>query len=212
MYAAILAYFEKNAADYAMSLLQHIRLSAIAVACATVIGVPLGLLGARSKLLHRVLTEFFGLLRIIPSLAILVICIPLIGVGALPAGVALTILAIPPILINTAAGFSSVPYSVKETAIGMGMGPGLVFYKVELPLAAPLILTGLRTASVEVIASATLAAYIGGGGLGTIIFTGLGLYRMDLLIIGGLSVAALSLAVDLLFYLMERLSTRHQRV
>ena len=212
MYADVVAYMQKNTADYAMSVLQHIRISALSVALALLIAVPLGFLGSRNKKLNRVFNEGFGLLRIVPSLAILVICIPLIGVGVLPAIAALTILAIPPILINTAVGFSSVSESVIETAVGMGMHPGMILTQIELPLAFPLILTGIRTAAVEVIASATLAAYIGGGGLGTIIFTGLGLYRMDLLVIGGFSVAALSLLADLLFHAVERLTTRYQRI
>jgi len=87
----------------------------------------------------------------------------------------------------------------------------MIFFRVKLPLALPLILTGIRTGMVEIIASATLAAYIGAGGLGQIIFTGLGLYRMDLLLIGGVSVAALSLLADLLLSVLETISSRHVR-
>lgn len=212
MYADIVSYMQNYISDYAMSVLAHIRISALSVTLAILIAVPLGLLGSRNQRLNQIFNEGFGLLRIVPSLAILVVCIPLIGVGVLPAVVALTILAIPPILINTAVGFSSINESVIETAFGMGMHPGMILMRIELPLAFPLILAGIRTAAVEVIASATLAAYIGGGGLGTIIFTGLGLYRMDLLVIGGFSVAALSLLADLLLHALERLATRYQRI
>jgi len=212
MYADIVSYMQNYISDYAMSVLAHIRISALSVTLAILIAVPLGLLGSRNQRLNRIFNEGFGLLRIVPSLAILVVCIPLIGVGVLPAVVALTILAIPPILISTAVGFSSVNESVIENAVGMGMHPSMILMRIELPLAFPLILAGIRTAAVEVIASATLAAYIGGGGLGTIIFTGLGLYRVDLLVIGGFSVATLSLLADLLLNALERLATRYQRI
>lgn len=205
-------YLAANAHQYLKSVLDHLQISMIAVLSAILIAVPLGIVGSRSRRLHIALTEFFSLLRIIPSLAILFICIPLMGTGILPATVALTILAIPPILINTALSFHSISTAILETATGMGMGSWERFWDVEFPLALPLILTGVRTAAIEVIASATLAAYIGGGGLGEIIFTGLGLYRVDLLVIGGASVALLSLAADFLFFLLQRCITRYQRV
>jgi osmoprotectant transport system permease protein len=176
-----------------------------------VIGVPLGILSSRSQRFYNLSSGFFGFLRVIPSLAILFICIPIFGVGTLPAVIALTVLAISPIMINTAVGFRNISESVIETAVGMGMNKSRMFFKIKLPLALPLILNGIRTATVEVIASATLAAYIGAGGLGILIFTGLGLYRTDLLLIGGLSVAVLSLTADLLLYLVEHIATRYQR-
>ena len=122
----------------------------------------------------------------------------------LPAVVALTVLAIPPILINTALGFRSVPDDVLEAARGMGMDERSVFFKIKVPLAFPVSFAGVRTAASEVVASATLAAYIGAGGLGQIIFTGLGLMRTDLLVIGGASVAALSLLVGMLLSAIDR--------
>ncbi|HBF38119.1 MAG TPA: glycine/betaine ABC transporter [Firmicutes bacterium] len=209
---ALQNYLFTHSAEYLTAVLTHLQISALAVLIAILIAVPLGIAGSHSKQVQWFLTEFFSLLRIIPSLAILFVCIPLLGTGVLPATVALTILAIPPILINTVLSLQNIPDAVLETATGMGMGRWGRFFEVELPLALPLILTGIRTATIEVIASATLAAYIGGGGLGEIIFTGLGLYRMDLLIIGGASVAVLSLSADLLFFLVQQWITRYQRV
>ncbi len=209
---ALQSYLASHSDEYLKAVLAHIQISLWSVLIAMVIAIPLGIVGFRLKRMQWIFTEFFGLLRIIPSLAILFVCIPLMGTGVLPAAVALTILAIPPILINTVISFQNIPASVIETATGMGMSRLGRFFEVELPLATPLILTGVRTAAIEVIASATLAAYIGGGGLGEIIFTGLGLYRTDLLIIGGASVALLSLAADLGFFLIQRWITRYQRV
>ena len=104
-------------------------------------------------------------IRVIPSLAILVIMLPLIGTGFWPALVALTVLACPPILINTFLGFRGIDPAILESATGMGMSQKAVLRKIEVPLAMPLMITGAKTSSVEVLASASLAAFIGGGGL-----------------------------------------------
>ena len=127
------------------------------------------------------------------------------GTGVRPAMTALVLLAVPPILMNTAAGFSEVPAFMLETAEGLGMTERQMFWKVKVPLAMPMILTGMRTAAIEIIASATIAAKIGAGGLGGIILTGLGLNRTDLLLIGGISVALLSLAAGMVFRLLMKL-------
>jgi osmoprotectant transport system permease protein len=150
-------------------------------------------------------TGVFSTLRIIPSLAILFLCVSLLGgVGLWPTVFALTLLAIPPILINTTLAFAGIDPAVLETARGMGMSAARTFFQVKVPLAAPLFVAGFKTATVEVIASATLGAYIGAGGLGTIIFTGLGLQRSDILIVGGVLVAALSLVSGSLITLTEK--------
>jgi ABC-type proline/glycine betaine transport systems, permease component len=211
MYEEIVAYFQQYSGSYAMSVLQHLKISGLAVLVAMLIGIPLGVYSSYHSKLYNLFSTFFGLLSVIPSLAVLFICIPIFGVGVLPATIALTFLAIPPILINTAVGFKNIPDSVLETAVGMGMSGTHTFFKIRVPLSMPMVLTGVRTAAVEVIASATLASYIGAGGLGDLIFTGLGLYRMDLLFIGGFSVAALSLLVDLILSLVERSITAYRR-
>lgn len=211
MYEAILTYLRQNSGSYVTAVLQHLKISGLSVLVSMIIGIPLGYYSSFHTKVYNFFSGFFGLLSVIPSLAVLFICIPLFGVGVLPATIALTFLAVPPVLINTAVGFKSIPGSVLETAVGMGMGRSHTFFRVRLPLAVPMILTGIRTAAVEVIASATLASYIGAGGLGDIIFTGLGLYRMDLLLIGGISVAALSLIVDLVLSLVEHSLTAYRR-
>lgn len=200
----VIAYFSTHGADYIQMVLEHLNVSILSLAAAILIAVPLGIACSRSPLLEKISVGVSGILRIIPSLAVLVVCVPILGTGALPAVVALTVLAIPPILINTALGFRSVPADVLEAARGMGMDERLVFFKIKVPLAFPVSFAGVRTAASEVVASATLAAYIGAGGLGQIIFTGLGLMRTDLLVIGGASVAALSLLVGMLLSAIDR--------
>lgn len=200
----VIAYFSTHGADYIQMVLEHLNVSVLSLVAAILIAVPLGIACSRSPLLEKVSVGISGILRIIPSLAVLVVCVPILGTGVLPAVVALTVLAIPPILINTALGFRSVPADVLEAARGMGMDERLVFFKIKVPLAFPVSFAGARTAASEVVASATLAAYIGAGGLGQIIFTGLGLMRTDLLVIGGASVAALSLLVGMLLSAIDR--------
>ncbi|WP_373095912.1 ABC transporter permease [Collinsella bouchesdurhonensis] len=200
----VIAYFSTHGADYIQMVLEHLNVSILSLAVAILAAVPLGIACSRSSLLEKISVGVSGILRIIPSLAVLVVCVPILGTGALPAVVALTVLAIPPILINTALGFRSVPADVLEAARGMGMDERLVFFKIKVPLAFPVSFAGVRTAASEVVASATLAAYIGAGGLGQIIFTGLGLMRTDLLVIGGASVAALSLLVGMLLSAIDR--------
>jgi osmoprotectant transport system permease protein len=145
------------------------------------------------------------MLRIIPSLAILFLLIPIIGTGTKPALIALVILGIPSILLHTILGFKEVPERVAETGIAIGMTQRQLLRKVRIPLALPYILNGIKIALIEIIASATLAAKIGAGGLGSLIFTGLGLNRTDLLVIGGLSVAVLSLLSSLFIERIEKM-------
>ncbi|MCL2674827.1 MAG: ABC transporter permease subunit, partial [Defluviitaleaceae bacterium] len=118
----------------------------------------------------------------------------------------------PPVLMNTVAGLEEVPFFMLETAKGMGMTPAQVWLKVRLPLALPLMLAGIKTAMVEIVASATIAALIGAGGLGQIIFQGLSVRRTELLLIGGISVAVISLASVFLLDLLDRLLLRYRRV
>ena len=195
-------YFIEYGKDYVKILGDHVALSGEALMIALVIGFPLGYLSYSKPKLRQAASFFTQGLRVIPSLGLLFILIPFIGVGRLPAIIALVFLALPPILLNTIVGFNEVPQSLIETATGLGMTKWQKLYKVSLPLASPHILNGIKLALIEVIASATLATYIGAGGLGTIIFTGLGLYRYDLLIIGGGSVALLSFISMILFDLL----------
>lgn len=205
---SILDYFASDGAEWLQMVAEHLQVSALALAIAVLVAVPAGILCSRSALADRLATGIAGVLRIVPSLAVLIICVPYLGVGTLPAVVALTVLAIPPILINTAVAFRNVPAEMIEAARGLGMSPTQMFWRIQVPLAFPVAFSGIRTASIEVIASASLAAYIGAGGLGVLIYTGIGAMRNDLLWIGGLSVAALSLLTSRLLAAADNLVRR----
>ncbi len=205
-------YLAQNATSILIQVRDHLVISLLALAIACVIGIPLGYLASRSEKSEKWISGPFQVLRVVPSLAILVLLIPVMGTGVPPALIALSILAIPPILLNTIVGFRDVPPFLIESGRGIGMTDKQILHNVRIPQAMPMILSGVRTGLVEVIASATLAAKIGAGGLGEIIFTGLGLNRMDLLVIGGVAVAILSLGCGLIFDLISRRILRYKYV
>src|SRR5215212_11321160 len=168
-------YFLDRQDDFWQAAGQHLMLSLTALAISVLVGVPLGIWIARRARVAQWVIGGFGSLRLVPSLAILFLALPYLGTGFRPALLALTVLAFPPVLINTFAGIRNVDRAVVEAARGMGMEPNQVLRQVELPIALPAMIAGIRTAAVEVIASATLAAFIGGGGLGDFITRGFAL-------------------------------------
>lgn len=205
-------YFNNNFDTYMIAVKDHVLISLVSLIAAIIIGIPCGYVSVINKKIGSSLSSIFQVLRVVPSLAVLILLIPIMGTGTKPAIIALVLLAVPPILMNTVAGLKGVPDFMLETAFGMGMTTKQVLWKVKFPLAMPLILTGIKTAAIEIVASATLASKIGAGGLGDIIFTGLGLDRMDLLLIGGISVAVLSIAVGLFLDLTDRVLLRYKYI
>src|SRR5262245_23504754 len=183
----------------------HLRLSLAALAISIVVAVPLGIWIARRVAVAEYVINAVGALRLIPSLAILFLALPYLGLGFRPALVALTVLALPPVLINTYAGMRNVDRAVVEAAYGMGMAPAQVLRQVELPLARPAILAGVRTAAVEVISSSTLAAFIAGGGLGDFITLGFQQFDPAIMLVGAVPVALLSLSAEALLGGLQRL-------
>ncbi len=186
-------YYLENQAFFWEALGRHLALSLSALAISVLIGVPLGIWISRQAPTAELVINGFGTLRLVPSLAILFLVLPYLGTGFRPALFALTVLAFPPMLINTYAGIRNVDRAVTEAAAGMGMEPAQVLQQIELPLALPAIIAGIRTAAVEVVASATLAAFIGGGGLGDFITRGYALYDPRILLVGAVPVALLAL-------------------
>ena len=207
---SITIYFENNTDAYFAMVRQHLNISLRVLVVSVFIGVSAGILCVVFKKLQKWVIGLFQILRIVPSLAVLVLSIRFLGIGMGPVVTALAFLAIPPILMNTVAGLEEVPSFMLETAKGMGMTPLQVWLRVRLPLALPLMLAGIKTAMVEIVASATIAALIGAGGLGQIIFQGLSVRRTELLLIGGFSVAIMSLAAVFLLDLLDRFLQRHR--
>lgn len=198
------ATLQRSWGKLGVRLLQHLLLTIAAVALACAVAVPLGIRMAGQARLRAALLAFAGVVQTIPSLALLVFLIPLFGLSAWSAITALFLYALLPILRNTCTGILGVPADLVDAARGMGMRPNEILWKVQLPLAMPTILAGVRTATVISIGFAVLAAFIGAGGLGGFIVDGLSLNDMSLLLIGAVPAAALAVLGDRLLGLLER--------
>jgi osmoprotectant transport system permease protein len=182
----------------------HLRLSFGALAIAIALFVPLGVLIARGGRSVGPVLGAVAAARVIPSLAVLFLLLPFMGLGTWPALVALVLLAGPPLVLNTDAGLRAVDAAVLEAARGQGLTPVQVLSKVQFPLALPTVVGGVRSAAVEVIGSATLAAFIGAGGLGQFITSGLTLLDERLLLVGAVPVTLLALATESSLGVLER--------
>ncbi|MFC6274014.1 ABC transporter permease [Levilactobacillus tangyuanensis] len=189
---------------------QHLYISAAALFLGVIVAVPLGVLLTRMKHGANFIISLAGVLQTIPAMALLAMMIPIFGIGSTPAIVALFIYSLLPILRNTYLGMQGVSPTVKDAAEGMGMTWWQRMTQAEIPLAAPVIMSGIRLSATYVIAWATLASYIGAGGLGDFIFNGLNLYRSDLILGGSIPVILLALIVDYLLGKVETLVSPRQ--
>lgn len=199
------ALFERAPLDLAV----HILMVFVAVSIAIIISVPIGILLTRPKYskLGVVILNLLNLMQTIPGLAIVALAMPVLGLGLKPTIVALVVQGLLPIARNTIAGLYGVNADVKEAALGMGMPAKKILYEVELPLAMPIILAGIRTSAVYVVSVGTLAAYIGGGGLGDLILTGLSMFWSEFLLVGAGLGALLAITLDrALAYLEYRIT------
>lgn len=193
--------------DYLTKVSEHITLSAVAILIAVLIALPVSLVVSRSDLASFLAINTANVGRAVPSLAILAFALPLLGLGFRPSLLALTVLAIPPILINASTGLRQVEPQVIDAAKGMGLSGFQVLTSIQLPIAAPVIFAGIRTAAVQVVASATLATFIGGGGLGDLIVEGFQRGDNLIMLAGAFSVAILAIITELGFGGLERAFT-----
>jgi osmoprotectant transport system permease protein len=204
---------------FADALLQHIRLVATSVGAALVIGFPLGVAAARRRRLQGPIFAILNILQTIPSIALfgllivplsaLVAAAPLLaalgigGIGVTPAVIALVLYALLPVVRNTSAGLTGVDAAAIEAGRGMGLTRRQIFWQLELPLALPVLLAGLRIVTVQAIGLAVVAALIGAGGLGTFVFEGLGQYAVDLVLLGALPAIFLAIAADFMLQILS---------
>ncbi|ANA78496.1 hypothetical protein PVOR_23664 [Paenibacillus vortex V453] len=198
---------ESRGDDLIQSLGVHIQLVLISMLLAVIIGIAFGILISRIKALKGITLGTAGILQTIPSLAMLGFMIPLFGIGMKTAIAALFLYSLLPIIRNTYAGITEVDKSVVEAARGMGMKSGQILFKVQLPLAMSVIMAGIRTAAVINVGTATLAAFIGAGGLGEFIFLGIQRNIEALTLMGAIPAALLALVIDYLLGLLEKATT-----
>lgn len=205
-----LAWLAANPGVFGTALLDHLLLSACGMVIGVAIALPGGIAVARRPRLAELAIGFAGLLRTLPSLAVLAALLPLLGVGFTPSVVALAITAVPPVLVNTVIGLRQADPAALDAARGLGMAPVQRAVQVELPLAAPLVFAGLRVAAVQVVSAAALATFIGGGGLGDLVTQGLALLDTGRMLVGAIAIAALALLAEAGFGLLERRAARYR--
>lgn len=185
----------------------HIQLVFFSMIIATIIAVSLGILVTRVPQLKTIILGGTGILQTIPSLALLGFMIPIFGIGVKTAIAALFLYSLLPIMRNTYTGIKEVDPATIEAARGMGMTSAQILFRVELPLALPTIMAGIRTAAVINVGNATLAAFIGAGGLGDFIFLGITRGIDGLILLGAIPAALLAILIESLFTVIERWST-----
>lgn len=187
--------------------MEHMFLVFISMSFATVISVSLGIILSGARKIAEVAIGVTAVLQTIPSLALLGFMIPLVGIGKTNAIIALTAYALLPILRNTFTGIIEVDSAAVEAGKGMGMTRGQILWKIELPLALPVIMAGIRTATVITIGVATLATFVGAGGLGDLIMRGIQMQNTNLILVGAIPAALLALSSDYILKRIEKFAT-----
>jgi osmoprotectant transport system permease protein len=191
--------------DFARLTFEHLTLVFLSLAASIALGIPLGILAAKRPATETAILGATGVVQTIPSLALLAVLIPLTGrIGAVPAFIALSLYALLPIVRNTHTALTQITRGMKDAALSLGMRAGTILHKIELPLAAPTIMAGIKTSAVINVGTATIAAFIGAGGYGERIVTGLALNDHGMLLAGALPAAALALLIEGGFRVAER--------
>lgn len=201
-------FWAKYGSTVIASLIRHIELSLAAEALGFVIGMPAGILLTRNERVAKAVLSVFGVLNTIPSLVMLGVAMVVLGLGFLPALFVLFVYSLLPILSNTYTGIMGVEERYLRAAKGMGMDEWQVLTKVQLPLAAPVIIGGIRISMVYIISWATLGAFIGAGGLGDLIWSGLASYNIPLVFAGAIPATLLALAMSFLIGMLQKAVTK----
>lgn len=199
----MMEFFALHGNELLFKTWEHLYISLAAILLGIIVAVPLGIILSKVPKFADRFISFVGILQTIPSLAILAFFIPFLGVGKVPAIFALFFYSLLPILRNTYIGVRDVDKGVVEAGKGMGMSSWQSIIKMELPLSLPVIMAGIRLSTVYLIGWATLAAFIGGGGLGDFIFDGLNLYQPSLILAGTIPATILALIADRSLALLE---------
>lgn len=206
--SSLMEVFAERKFELLQALVEHVQLSLLSLLIAVVIAVPIAIFLTNHKKVAEIVLQITGVFQTIPSLALLGLLIPFIGIGNAPAIVALVMYALFPILQNTYTGLTEINPSLQEAAEAFGMSKMKKLMKFEIPLALPMIISGIRTATVMIIGTATLAALIGAGGLGTFILLGIDRNNISLILLGAISSALLAVVFSYGIRLCERANVR----
>ena len=194
--------------DYLGHAIDYLKLCGVAIVVATIIGVRPGVLVSRSAVLAFIAINLSGVMRAIPIIAALFIIFSIVKqLGFLPAMIALILLGIPPILINTYTGIRGIDPAAIDAAKGMGMTSWQIATRIQAPLVTPLVAAGIRTSAVQIVATATLAAFVGAGGFGDYIVDGITVFNNTELIVGAVSVAVLAMIIEISLSWLQRVLT-----
>lgn len=204
----LITTFQDRFGDWTQSLLEHLQISLLSLLLAIILALPLAIVISHRKRLSEIILQISGIFQTIPSLALLGLFIPFMGIGTVPAVAALVIYALFPILQNTITGLTTINPSLVEAGQAFGMTKWERLKKFELPLAMPVMISGVRTAAVMIIGTATLAALIGAGGLGSFILLGIDRNNSSLILIGAISSALLAIVFNLAIKFLEKASLK----
>ena len=207
MLRELIQYFSVSGDEVLALLMEHIQLTALALLAAIAIGIPLGILISYVKPASKPVLAFANLVQAIPSMALLGLAIPILGIGMKPAVFLVVIYSLLPIIKNTYAGLMNISPQMLEAAEGIGLTRKQILFKVQIPMALPVIMTGVRISAVSAVGLMTLAAYVGGGGLGDLVFSGIRLVNNVKILAGAIPACILALLVDRVFAAVEVLVT-----
>ena len=202
-------YFTKNIASILFRLVEHIQLTGSALIIAVLAGVPVGIVISYVRQLKKPVTGVINVVQSIPSIALLGFLIPFLGIGEKPAVFMVVVYSLLPIVKNTSAGLSNMNAEMLEAAKGIGMTRLQILFKIKLPLALPIIMAGIRISAVTSVGLVTIAAFIGAGGLGFTIYSGIRMANTNMILAGAIPACLLALLVDLLASIVERLVSPH---
>lgn len=204
---SFITYMIENHEQILSLFIEHVELTVIAVGLAIILGIPIGILISYVKKLNKPVLGVASVIQAIPSMALLGFAIPFLGIGTLPAIVMVVLYSLLPIIKNTYTGIQSIDKNMLEAATGIGLTKWQVLYKIQIPLALPVIMAGIRISSVTAVGLMTMAAFIGGGGLGFLVFSGIRTVNNAQILAGAIPACLLALFVDYIFGMIEKLVT-----
>ena len=200
-------YIVQNREQILSLLLDHIQLTCLAVGLAIVIGVPLGLLISYTKGLNKLVLGIASVIQAVPSMALLGFAIPFLVIGVLPSVIVVVLYSLLPIVKNTFTGIQGISPELMESAKGIGLTKPEILFKVQIPLALPVMMAGIRISAVTAVGLMTMAAFIGGGGLGYLVFSGISTVNNAQILAGAIPACLLALLVDFLLGQVEKFVT-----